>query len=199
MAFGILICCFMQRPLYLLWCTPPSSTFIKYLISFDTSFHKVFKCFWSIRSFDNLERPLVHKQASFLITFSGIKLILTSAITPIAYLGNLALVVSIITNRFMVNQHPFIFEALACVMTLTLGSWPRQGHGRCGSIMQLRSHIHIPKNARECEGMNPHTPKWTFTLGVRIWMDSQIFKKWFERSKFIGLNSFLYHWKYLKM
>ncbi len=29
----------------------------------------------------------------------------------------------------------------------------------------------------ESEGMSPHTPKWTPTLGVRIPMDSQIFKK----------------------
>jgi hypothetical protein len=37
--------------------------------------------------------------------------------------------------------------------------------------MQLGSHIHTLKNAKECEGMNPHTPKWTPTLGVEAAMD----------------------------
>jgi hypothetical protein len=36
----------------------------------------------------------------------------------------------------------------------------------CGPKMQLEDHIHIPKNERECEGMNAHIPKWTPTLGV---------------------------------
>jgi hypothetical protein len=37
---------------------------------------------------------------------------------------------------------------------------------RCESKVQLGSHIHTFDNAGECEGMSPHTPKWTFTLGV---------------------------------
>jgi len=31
---------------------------------------------------------------------------------------------------------------------------------------------HAPSSARECEGMNPHTPKGAFTLGIRVPMDS---------------------------
>jgi hypothetical protein len=38
-------------------------------------------------------------------------------------------------------------------MTLTLGLQPRQGHGKVWV-----------ESARECEGMNPHTPKW-----IPIW------------------------------
>jgi hypothetical protein len=49
------------------------------------------------------------------------------------------------------------------------------------------SHIHTPKSARESEGVNPRTPKWTPILGVGISIESQIFKEWFEGS--------LYHWK----
>ncbi len=30
-------------------------------------------------------------------------------------------------------------------------------------------------SAKECEGMNPHTPKWTPLLGVGIPMDFRIF------------------------
>jgi hypothetical protein len=34
-----------------------------------------------------------------------------------------------------------------------------------------------PKSEGKCEGMNPHTPKGTSTLGVGILVDSQIFRK----------------------
>jgi hypothetical protein len=64
--------------------------------------------------------------------------------------------------------------------------------------VQPGSHIHITKNVRECE-MSPHTPKWTNILGVGVPMDSQFFKERFEGSKFIGLKTFLYHWKAFKM
>jgi hypothetical protein len=37
--------------------------------------------------------------------------------------------------------------------------------------------FHVPRNLRKCEGMNPHTLKWTPTLGIGILMDCQIFKK----------------------
>jgi hypothetical protein len=48
------------------------------------------------------------------------------------------------------------------------------------------------------EGMNLHTPKWTFILKVGDLMESEIFRKRLERSKFIGLKTSLYHWKNLK-
>jgi hypothetical protein len=37
--------------------------------------------------------------------------------------------------------------------------------------MQPGSHIHIPKSARKCEGMNPHTPKWILILGIGVHMN----------------------------
>jgi hypothetical protein len=37
---------------------------------------------------------------------------------------------------------------------------------RCGLKVQLENHIHNPRSAKKCEGMNPHTPKWSSTLGV---------------------------------
>jgi hypothetical protein len=46
--------------------------------------------------------------------------------------------------------------------------------------------------------MNPHSPKGALTLGVKVPMDSQIFRERLQRSKFIGLKSFLYHWKALE-
>jgi hypothetical protein len=36
---------------------------------------------------------------------------------------------------------------------------------------------HASKNLGKCEGMNPHTPKGASTLGVRVLVDFQIFKK----------------------
>jgi hypothetical protein len=57
--------------------------------------------------------------------------------------------------------------------------------------------FHAPGSVGECEGMNPHTPKWAPTLGVGVPMDSRIFKKWLQGSKLIGLGIFLYYWKAL--
>jgi len=37
--------------------------------------------------------------------------------------------------------------------------------------------FHAPESMGECEGMNPHTPKWAPTLGVGVPMDFQIFKE----------------------
>jgi len=55
------------------------------------------------------------------------------------------------------------------VTTLTLGLQPRHRHGKVQAKSATQeSHLH----SHECEGMNPHTPKWTPTLGVRIPMES---------------------------
>jgi len=51
----------------------------------------------------------------FPIAFGSIGLISTTTITPSIYLGNLALIASIIITRFMVDQHPFLLEALTQV------------------------------------------------------------------------------------
>ncbi len=84
------------------------------------------------------------------------------------------------------------------VITLTWASRPKQRHGKVQAKMQHGSHIHIFGNVKECEGMSPHTPKWTPTLGVGVLMDSQIFKEQFEGPKLIGLKTSLYHWKFFK-
>ncbi len=125
MAYGILTHCFLQHPSYLLQCTLPSSTFIKSFICFDFFFHKMFGRLLGPGSFDSLEGPLVGKQASLLITFDGFRLILTSTITLWAYLGSWTLVVLIIVVRFMVDQRPFLLEALSWVDNNT---FPFQQH-----------------------------------------------------------------------
>jgi hypothetical protein len=103
----------MQHPLYLLGCTPPSSTFIESFISFDFLLHKMFPHLLGPRSFDSPKRLLARKQASLPIIFGGIEVILTSTITLTTYFGNWVFVVSVIVARFMVDQRPFLLQTLA--------------------------------------------------------------------------------------
>jgi hypothetical protein len=43
-----------------------------------------------------------------------------------------------------------------------LGSWPRQGGCKVlGQEGSSRVTFYALRSAKECEGMNPHTPKWT--------------------------------------
>jgi len=42
---------------------------------------------------------------------------------------------------------------------------------------------HALKSVGKCEGMNPHTLKGTPTLGIRVLVDSQIFKERLQGSK----------------
>jgi len=56
---------------------------------------------------------------------------------------------------------------------------------------------HIPGSVEKCEGVNPHTPKATPTLGDGVPMDSQNFREQFQGSKLNGLWRSLYHWKAL--
>jgi len=39
------------------------------------------------------------------------------------------------------------------------------------------SYIHIPRSAKECEGMNPHIPKWIPILGLGVLIASMNYKK----------------------
>jgi len=123
--FGIFIYYFVQHPSYLLRCTLPSSTYIKSLISFDSSFHKVFGHLSGSRSFDSPKGPLARKQTSLPITFNDVKLISTFTVTPVDYLKKRGLVVLVIVVRFMVDQNPFLLETLARVNNNT---FPFQQH-----------------------------------------------------------------------
>ncbi len=105
--------------------------------------------------------------------------------------------------------------ASPCVATLALGSRPRQrelqGCGPKGSpgvsqeearelsqeeARELRqkeaweSHhilLRVQESARECEGMNTHTPKATPTLGDGVPVDSQNFRERLQGSNLNGL------------
>jgi hypothetical protein len=70
----------------------------------------------------------------------------------------------------------------------------------CEVASQKRSlgvTFHVFGSVGEGEGMNPHIPKWTLTLGVGVLMDFQILRRRLQGSKLIGLKSSLYHWKTL--
>ncbi len=167
MAFRILTRCFVQCPLYLFKCTPPFSTFIKSLISFDSSFHKVFGRLLDPGSFNSLKRLLTHKQSSFPITFSGIKLILTSTITPITYLRSWAHVVSIIVVKFMVNQHPFFLEALARVDNNT---FPFQQHISFLATLQGNMWYSTTPNSCMCSSIwTTHRGNKWFNFKIPFW------------------------------
>jgi hypothetical protein len=66
-------------------------------------------------SFNNPKKPLAYKQVFFPINFGGFGFISTTTIALVAYLGSWAFVASIIVSRFMVDQRPFLFEALTQV------------------------------------------------------------------------------------
>jgi hypothetical protein len=57
---------------------------------------------------------------------------------------------------------------------------------------------HAPGSAKECERIDPHTPKGTPPLGIRVSVDSRIFKGRVQGPKLNGLKSSLYHWKALE-
>jgi len=91
------------------------------------------------------------------------------------------------------TRTPFHFS-LEIYRNLNLGLVTKakglQGYGPRGSL-GVRSHT--PGSVRKCEGVNPHTPKTTPTLGDGLPMDSRNFKEQFQESKLNGLRRFLYH------
>ncbi len=72
----------------------------------------MFKCLLGPKSFDSLEGPVANKQTFLPITFGGIRLIPIATIAPTTYLRNWAFIISIIVAKFMVDQRPFLLEAL---------------------------------------------------------------------------------------
>jgi len=104
---------FVQWPLYILRCTPLFSTFIKFIVSFDSSFLHTFEHLLSLWSFDSPKGHFTHKQVSIPIAFNDIELVSIGTIASTTYLGSWALVASIIVIRFTFDQRSFFLEALA--------------------------------------------------------------------------------------
>jgi len=78
-----------------------------------------------------------------------------------------------------------------------LGSQPRQGVARLQAKKGAQESCRMLPRVQESEGIDPHTPKGTPTLGVGVSVDSRIFKGRLQASKLNGLKSSLYHWKAL--
>jgi hypothetical protein len=57
----------------------------------------------------------------------------------------------------------------------------------CGPKGSPRVTSHTPGSVRKCEGVKPHTPKATPTLGDGVPMESQNFREQFQGSKLNGL------------
>jgi hypothetical protein len=82
------------------------------------------------------------------------------------------------------------------VTTLTLGLWPRQGLAKVqGKGEDQKSHFHAPRSVGECEGMNPHIPKWTPTSNCQF--DSQPLKVGNCPNLFTFKWRATYHWRAL--
>jgi len=79
--------------------------------------------------------------------------------------------------RAIVSKHTYYHNP-----SLGLATKARACEGAC-QVWSPGSTFHVPGSVGECEGMNPHTPKWTPTFGVGILMDSWIFE-----NNFKGLN-----------
>jgi len=96
-------------------------------------------------------------------------------------------------NEMVVEKHT---NAIYCNPSLGLTTKARACEG-VGQEWSLGVTFHALGSVGECEGMNPHTPKWAPTLGIKVPMDSWIFREQSQGSKPIGLKSCSYHWKAL--
>ncbi len=78
----------------------------------------------------------------------------------------------------------------------------RQEGARELSQEEARESHHIlpgvQESARECEGVNTHTPKATPTWGDGVSVDSRNFKERLQGSNLNGLSRSLYQWKALE-
>jgi hypothetical protein len=88
---------------------------------------------------------------------------------------------------------------LGTIVTLALGSRPKQGLARVQTKSDARGSHFMLSRGWECRRLweNEHSNKWAPILGIGVLVDSRIFIERLEESKPIGLKSSLYHWKAL--
>ncbi len=87
MAFGILICCFAQKPYYFLCFFPPFLDFQRELAFFYLTLIHVFGNFLGLGSLECPKVPLVRQQASLPISRGGVGLVSIEVIVLATYLG----------------------------------------------------------------------------------------------------------------
>jgi hypothetical protein len=61
-----------------------------------------------------------------------------------------------------------VFKKNPIVVTLALASRLRHIFARLQAKNEAGSHITWSRECKECEGMNPHTPKWTPIVGIGV-------------------------------
>jgi hypothetical protein len=84
------------------------------------------------------------------------------------------------------------------VATLTLGLQPKQrGLQSCRPKGSLGVTLHALRSVGKCEGMNPHTPKATPTLGDGVLVDFWIFKIESSKGDCRGQNSMAWIFHYI--
>jgi hypothetical protein len=83
-----------------------------------------------------------------------------------SWIGQFKIVVNNCSNDH--HEKDKVSKGAFIVATLALGSWPRQGVVKLWAKWETREHSTCSWECKECEGMNPHTPKWTPMLGVGV-------------------------------
>ncbi len=80
-------------------------------------------------------------------------------------------------QKMMPSLYGFAKEQDAICHNPSLGL-PTKARACKGAGQEWSSGItfYAHRNVGKCEGMNPHTPKWTLVLGVGVSMDSWIFR-----------------------
>ncbi len=79
------------------------------------------------------------------------------------------------------------------VTTLALGSRPSQRNLQgCGPKRSPRVTPHALESVKKCEGMNPHTPKWTF-----LWEMESRWTFEFSINDYKGQNSMVWRVPYI--
>jgi hypothetical protein len=99
-------------------------------------------------------------------------------------------------NHFL--QICILFRMWCCILSGNLNLGLATKARTCkdaGQKWSLGVTFHALGNVGECEGMNPHTRKWTPIFGIEVPMDFRILKGWLQGSKLIALMNLLYHWK----
>jgi hypothetical protein len=84
----------------------------------------------------------VHRHVTLPISSGDIGLILVDIIVLVAFLGSWALVVLVITFRFLLDSYPFLLEAIGAS---NLGSFPFHVHLRLfEEFLPLIATTHLP-------------------------------------------------------
>ncbi len=69
------------------------------------------------------------------------------------------------------------FKSISIVHCMSFCRNLSLGHATKGRACEVAGQERKLGSERKCEGMNPHTPKGAFTLGVGVPVDSRMFRE----------------------